>query len=319
MRAASVTSFSPDSPLDGLVVGEAPEPAAREHWTTVDVRAASLNHHDVWSLRGVGLRAEQLPMILGTDAAGVAPDGTEVIVHGVVGADGHGVGPRERRTLLSEFYPGTLAERVAVPTANLIPKPAGLSFEEAACLPVSWLTAYTMLFTVGRLAPGDSVLVQGAGGGVSTAAVLLGAAAGLDVFVTSRSAEKRERALSLGAAAAVAPGERLPRRVDVVLESVGRATWQHSVRSVRPGGTIAVCGATSGDADAAELSRIFFQEIRVQGVTMGSREDLTALATFVARHDITPLIDSVHPLTRTRDALSALVDGTQFGKVVVTP
>ncbi|RPF19763.1 zinc-binding dehydrogenase [Myceligenerans xiligouense] len=319
MLAASVTSFSSDSPLDGLQVGDVPEPATREHWTTVDVRAASLNHHDLWSLRGVGLRKEQLPMVLGTDAAGVAPDGTEVVVHGVIGADGHGVGPRERRTLLSEHYPGTLAQRVSVPTANLIPKPAALSFEEAACLPVSWLTAYTMLFTTGGLAPGDSVLVQGAGGGVSTAAVLLGVAAGLEVFVTSRSAEKRERALSLGAAAALGPGERLPKRVDVVLESVGQATWQHSVRSVRPGGTIAVCGATSGDAPPAELARIFFQELRVQGVTMGSRDDLAALANFVSHHDVKPLIDSVHPLARTREAMAGLVDGTQFGKIVVTP
>ncbi|MBE1875145.1 zinc-binding dehydrogenase [Myceligenerans pegani] len=318
MLAASVTSFSPDSPLDGLEVGDAPEPVTPEHWTTVDVRAASLNHHDVWSLRGVGLREEQLPMILGTDAAGVAPDGTEVIVHGVIGADGHGVGPRERRTLLSEHHPGTLAERVAVPAANLIPKPAGLSFEEAACLPVSWLTAYTMLFTAGGLAPGNSVLIQGAGGGVSTAAVLLGVAAGLEVFVTSRSAEKRERALSLGAAAAVAPGERLPQRVDVVLESVGQATWKHSVRSVRPGGTIAVCGATSGDAPPAELTRIFFQEIRIQGVTMGTRDDLAALANFVSTQDIKPLIDSVHPLQNTQEAMARLLSGAQFGKVVIT-
>lgn len=319
MLAAFVSSFSPDAPLDGLEVGNVPEPEDREHWTTVEVRAATVNHHDIWSLRGVGLRADQVPMILGTDAAGVAPDGSEVIVHGVIGADGHGVGPRERRTLLSEKYPGTLAERVAVPTANLVPKPAELSFEEAACLPTSWLTAYTMLFTVGELSPGDSVLVQGAGGGVSTAAVLLGAAAGLEVFVTSRSAEKRELALGLGAAAAVEPGARLPKKVDVVLESVGRATWQHSVRSVRPGGTIAVCGATSGDAEPADLTRVFFNEIRIQGLMMGSREDLAALAGFVARSGISPRIEAVHPLHRTSEAVAQLVAGTQFGKLVVTP
>ncbi|WP_036964373.1 alcohol dehydrogenase catalytic domain-containing protein, partial [Promicromonospora kroppenstedtii] len=174
MLAAYVTRFSPDSPLDGLEVGDRPEPETPEHWTTVEVRAASLNHHDLWSLRGVGLKEQQLPMILGTDAAGVAPDGTEVIVHGVIGADGHGVGPEEPRSLLSERYPGTLAERVAVPTANLVPKPAELSFEEAACLPTAWLTAYSMLFTKGGLAPGARVLVQGAGGGLATAAVTLG-------------------------------------------------------------------------------------------------------------------------------------------------
>src|SRR5918997_2050695 len=170
MLAATVARFAPESPLDGLEVADRPEPEEREHWTTVDVRAASLNHHDLWSLRGVGLREQQLPMILGTDAAGVAPDGTEVVVHGVVGADGHGVGPREPRSLLSEKYPGTLAERVAVPTANLVPKPAELTFAEAACLPTAWLTAYRMLVTKGRLPRGGSVLVQGAGGGGATPA-----------------------------------------------------------------------------------------------------------------------------------------------------
>jgi NADPH:quinone reductase-like Zn-dependent oxidoreductase len=258
-------------------------------------------------------------MILGTDAAGVAPDGTEVIVHGVIGADGHGVGPKEPRSLLSERYPGTLAERVAVPAANLVPKPAELSFEEAACLPTAWLTAYNMLFTAGGLTPGDRVLVQGAGGGLATAAVTLGAAAGLEVWVTSRSAEKRERALSLGAAGAVETGARLPARVDAVLESVGQATWAHSIRSVRPGGSVLVCGATSGDAPPAELTRIFFQEIRVQGVTMGSREDLGALARFCARTGVRPVIDAEVPLAKAAEGLARLHEGEQFGKVVVRP
>ena len=319
MLAAYVTSFSPDSPLDGLAVGDRPEPDAVEHWTTVDVRAASLNHHDLWSLRGVGLKEQQLPMVLGTDAAGVTPDGTEVIVHGVIGADGHGVGPKEPRSLLSERYPGTLAERVAVPTANLVPKPAELSFEEAACLPTAWLTAYTMLFTAGGLTPGDRVLVQGAGGGLATAAVTLGAAAGLEVWVTSRSAEKRDRAVALGAAGAVESGARLPARVDAVLESVGQATWAHSIRSVRPGGTVLVCGATSGDAPPAELTRVFFQELRIQGVTMGSREDLGALARFCARTGVRPVIDVELPLAQAADGLARLAAGDQFGKVVVRP
>src|SRR5918998_3912304 len=191
MLAATVARFAPEFPLDGLEVGDRPEPEEREHWTTVDVRAAALNHHDLWSLRGVGLRAEQLPMILGTDAAGIAPDGSEVVVHGVIGADGHGVGPREKRSLLSEHYPGTLAERVAVPTANLVPKPPELTFVEAACLPTAWLTAYRMLFTTAALAPGDRVLVQGAGGGVASAATILGAAAGLGGGVPPRTPAQR--------------------------------------------------------------------------------------------------------------------------------
>ncbi|AEE44689.1 zinc-binding dehydrogenase [Cellulomonas fimi] len=317
MIAASVSRFAPDDPLDGLEVGERPAPEARDGWSVVAVRAAALNHHDLWSLRGVGLRAEQLPMILGTDAAGVTADGREVVVHGVVGGPhGRGVPADEPRSLLSERYPGTLAEQVAVPTWNLVDKPAELSFVEAACLPTAWLTAYRMLFTTGRAQPGQRVLVQGAGGGLATAAVVLGAAAGLEVVVTSRDAAKRERALGLGAAAAVETGARVP-RVDLVLESVGRATWSHSVRSVRPGGTIVVAGATSGDAQAAELQRIFFQEIAVLGTTMGTRDDLEHLLAFLARTGVRPLVDSVHPLADARTALARLAGGEQFGKIVL--
>ncbi|QAY69205.1 zinc-binding dehydrogenase [Xylanimonas protaetiae] len=319
MLAAYAARFSPDSPVDGLEVGQRPDPVERENWSVVEVRAASLNHHDLWSLQGVGLREDQLPMILGTDAAGVAPDGSEVIVHGVIGADGHGVGPSERRTLLSEKYDGTLAQYVTVPTANLLPKPAELTFAEAACLGTAWLTAYRMLFTVAALKPGQSVLVQGAGGGVATAAIVLGAAAGLDVTVTSRSGAKRERAKSLGARHAIEPGARVPARVDAVVESVGAATWGHSVRSVKPGGTIAVCGATSGDAPPADLTRVFFQELNIRGVTMGTREELAALTAFCARTGVRPVIDSRFALEDTAAALTRLHEGAQTGKIVVTP
>ena len=319
MFAAQVTAFHPDDPLAGLTVGEHPEPEAREHWTTVDLRAAALNQHDLWSLRGVGLRAEQLPMVLGTDGAGVTADGREVVLHGVIGGgSGHGVGPDEPRSLLSERYPGTLAERTAVPTWNLVDKPAELSFEEAACLPTAWLTAYRMLFTTGRAQPGHRVLVQGAGGGVATAALLLGAAAGLEVWVTSRDAGRRERALALGAAGALAPGDRLPTRADLVIETVGAATWSHSVRSVRPGGRIVVAGATTGDPDRMELQRIFFTEIQVLGATMGSKEDLAALLAFCARTGVRPIVDSSYPLARAADGLARLARGDQFGKVVLT-
>ena len=319
MLAAYAARFSPESPVDALEVGTRPEPAERENWSVVEVRAATLNHHDLWSLRGVGLRAEQLPMILGTDAAGIAPDGTEVVVHGVVGQDGHGVGPREPRTILSERYPGTLARYVSVPTANLLPKPSALTFAEAACLPTAYLTAYRMLFGAAGLRPGQRVLVQGAGGGVATAAIVLGAAAGLEVTVTSRSGAKRERALSLGAAHAVETGGRLPARVDAVIESVGQATWGHSVRSVKPGGTIAVCGATTGDQPGAELTRVFFQEIAVKGVTMGSRADLADLLAFCARTGVRPVIDSEHRLADVRTPLARLAAGEQTGKLVVVP
>lgn len=318
MRAAVAARADAQDPLSALEMTEVPRPETREHWTVVDVRAAGLNHHDLWSLRGVGLPAESLPMVLGTDAAGVTADGQEVVVHGVVGAEGHGVGPREPRSLLSERYPGTLAEQVAVPTWNLVPKPAELSFAEAACLPTAWLTAYRMLFTAAALRPGDRVLVQGAGGGVATAAVLLGTAAGLEVVVTSRDEAKRARALELGAAHALPSGERLPFRVDAVLETVGAATWAHSVRSVRPGGTIVVAGATSGDQPGAELTRVFFTEIRVVGVTMGSRAELEALLRFCARTGVRPVIDSTWTLDEAPQALARMAGGEHFGKIVVT-
>src|SRR6266536_6438735 len=146
MRAAYAASINPDRPLTGLVVGDVAEPTVPDGWVTVDVRAASLNHHDLWSLRGVGLPAERLPMILGCDAAGVDPEGNEVVLYPVVADPGD---PRGS-SLLSERYPGTLAERVAVPRENLIAKPAGVSFLEAACLPTAWLTAFHMLTTRGR-------------------------------------------------------------------------------------------------------------------------------------------------------------------------
>ncbi|WP_052848255.1 zinc-binding dehydrogenase [Streptomyces avicenniae] len=320
MFAAYAAHLDKDQPLDGLELGERPEPEAPPHWTVVEVRAASLNHHDLWSLRGVGLGAGALPMILGCDAAGVDAEGNEVVVHAVVGANGHGVGPRERRSLLSERYQGTFAERVAVPAWNVLPKPPELSFEEAACLPTAWLTAYRMLFTNAGVRPGDRVLVQGAGGGVATAAVLLGAAAGLRMVVTSRDAAKRERALGLGAEAAFASGERLPYRVDAVLESVGAATWSHSVSSLRPGGTLVICGATTGQAPAsAELNRIFYLELKVVGTTMGDRDELASLLSFCAATGVRPPIEATLPLGRAREAFARLERGDVFGKLVLTP
>ena len=319
MLAAYAESISADDPLSGLVVGERPEPEQRDGWTTVTVKTAGLNHHDVWSLRGVGLPADRLPMILGCDAAGVDPDGNEVIVHAVVPSDGwrgdETLDPK--RSLLSELHQGTLAEQVTVPAANLVPKPADLSWEHAACLSTAWLTAYRMLFTNAGLTPGATVLVQGAGGGVATALVQLGAAAGYRMWVTTRDEAKGERAVQIGADRAFASGERLPERVDAVMETVGAATWSHSVNSLNPGGAIVICGATSGYAPAkAELTKIFFKQLRVLGSTMGTRAELERLAKFVAQHKIEPVVDSVMPLADARDGFAKMAGGDVFGKIV---
>lgn len=319
MFAAYAARIDKDQPLTGLELGERPEPKVPPGWTTVSVKAASLNHHDLWSLRGVGLGEEALPMILGCDAAGVDADGNEVVLHSVIGQTGHGVGPREQRSILTERYQGTFAERVAVPQWNVLPKPSELSFEEAACLPTAWLTAYRMLFTNAGVRPGDSVLVQGAGGGVATAAIVLGAAAGLRVFATSRDEAKRKRAQELGAEAAVETGAKLPQRVDAVLETVGAATWSHSVKSLKPGGTLVISGATSGpNPPAAELNRVFFLELRIVGSTMGTKEELASLLSFCAAKGVRPVVDSTLPLDRAREGFEKMAGGDLFGKVVLT-
>ena len=321
MLAAFAVSQSADDPLTGLEVGERPEPAVPDGWTTVRLRTAALNHHDVWSLRGVGLPADRLPMVLGCDGAGVDAEGHEVIVHAVIASPGwtgdETLDPR--RSLLSEIHDGTLAQVVAVPRHNLVPKPAGLSWEHAACLPTAWLTAYRMLFTNAGVQPGATVLVQGAAGGVATALVQLGTAAGIRVWVTSRDGAKGEQALALGADRAFESGARLPERVDAVMETVGAATWSHSVNSLRPGGTVVISGATSGDAPArAELTKIFFRQLRVVGSTMGTRDELERLARFVVDAGIEPLVDSVLPLADARAGFERMVAGTVTGKVVFT-
>jgi NADPH:quinone reductase-like Zn-dependent oxidoreductase len=319
MFAAYAARIDADDPLSGLELGERPEPEARPGWSVVTVRAASLNHHDLWSLRGVGLPPGRLPMILGCDAAGIDEHGNEVVLHSVVGQSGHGVGPDEPRSILTERYQGTFAQRVAVPTWNLLPKPAELSFEQAACLPTAWLTAYRMLFTNAGVKPGDTVLVQGAGGGVATALIVLGRAAGLRMWVTSRDEAKRAGALELGADAVFESGARLPERVDAVMETVGAATWSHSVKSLRPGGTIVISGATSGPNPPAELTRIFFLELRVVGSTMGTKEELAGLLSFCATTGIRPVIDTVLPLAEAREGFARIAKGDVFGKVVLNP
>jgi len=321
MFAVYADRFSQDDPLSALQVGERPDPEVPDGWTTVTVKAASLNHHDLFSLRGVGLREESLPMILGCDAAGHDENGNEVVVHAVV-SDPSWAGDETfdpKRSLLSERFQGTFADRVAVPRRNVVPKPASLSFEEAACLPTAWLTAYRMLFTRGGLRAGETVLVQGAGGGVATAAIMLGRAAGLRVLATSRDEAKRERALEIGAHDVFESGARLPVKVDAVMETVGRATWSHSIRSLRPGGRIVTSGTTSGPkVDDAELTRIFFLQLSVIGSTMGTRDELAALVTMLDATGVRPLVDRALPMTEARDGFAAMLGGDQFGKIVFT-
>lgn len=320
MFSVFVSAPNADDPMAALELGDRPEPEVADGWARVQVKAASLNHHDIWSLKGQGLPEDKMPMILGTDAAGIDQDGNEVLIHSVISSPGW-TGDETfdpRRSLLSEVHQGTFAEYVTVPKQNLIAKPAELSFEEAACLPTAWLTAYRMLTKDSNLKPGDTVLIQGASGGVATAATAIANAMGLQVWVTGRSEEKRAAATENGAHQVFESGARLPGKVDAVLETVGEATWSHSLRSLRPGGTIVVCGATSGFNPPADLARVFFLQMRIIGSTMGNSTELAALMNLLKTTGIRPAIDKTLPLKDAREGFQAMVDGDTNGKIVFT-
>jgi NADPH:quinone reductase-like Zn-dependent oxidoreductase len=207
---------------------------------------------------------------------------------------------------------------VVVPARNVLPKPAGLSFTEAACMGTAWLTAYRMLFVKSGLRPGHTMLVQGASGGVSTALIALGKAAGLRVWVTGRTEAKRGLATDLGADDVFESGARLPERVDGVFETVGKATWSHTMKSLKPGGTVVISGATSGDATAAELQRIFFLQLRVIGSTMGTREELANLLSFCQQANLHPTIGAELPFEQAETGFRTMLNGDTAGKIVFT-
>lgn len=312
MRAVFAEAITPEAPLTGLKVGERPDPEAPDGWPVVTVTASSLNHHDIWSLRGVGLTPDQLPMILGCDAVAKTSDGTRVLVHSVI------TDPKDPRgfSLLSEKYQGTMADYLTVPAENLIPLPDAISDAEAAALPTAWLTAYRALTTKGRVDEGEAVLVQGAGGGVATAAVVLAHAMGKRVYATSRDAAKREKISALGATA-VEPGARLPERVDVVIETVGEATFNHSLKCAAPGARIVVSGGTSGRTAAVLLPRIFMMELQILGSSMGTIDELRELTNLVAQGKAKPVIDEVFAFGDARQAFEKLNSGDVFGKLVL--
>lgn len=303
------------------MVGEFEDPEVPEGWVRVSIRAAALNHHDLWSLKGVGLPADRLPMILGCDGAGVLDDGTEVVIHSVIGDPAAGGGDETldpKRTLLSELHHGTFSDYVVVPERNVVAKPKNLTWEEAAAVPAAWVTAFRMLTTRAGLHGPSTVLVQGAGGGVATAAIVLAKALGHRVWCTSRDASKREQALAIGADLAVEPGTRLPEKVDLVIETVGAATWEHSLRALRPGGRIVVSGATSGANPPADLNRVFFLQLSVVGSTMGTLGELDDMLALLDRTGAKPPISDVRPVEDARTSFELLRTGDVFGKLVIT-
>jgi len=321
MRAAVAVRVDEADPISAIELKDGwPEPEPGPGQVRINVAATTVNMHDLWSLRGVGEDPKTFPKILGCDITGWDPQGREVLVTGAFGDPDEGYGDETldpRRALISERLPGSFGEVTVVPARNVIPKPAWLSFQEAACLNVAWSTTYRMLFTRGKAQPGERILIQGAGGGVATAAISMARAAGLEVIVTSRSEEKRRRALELGAHQALATGERLSEPVDIALDTVGAATWKHSLRSLRPGGRIVTAGATTGSDVDLELPRIFYRQLSVIGTTSASRAETLRMLRFMQAARLRPVIDSIYPLHRIHDAFARAQAPDLFGNVVV--
>jgi NADPH2:quinone reductase len=309
-----------DGGPDVLRYEDAPDPEPGPGEVLVRLRAASLNHLDLWIRKG--LPSVPKPRILGADGAGLREDtGERVVIN-------PGIEHGEKITVVGEHMDGTHAELVAVPETNVYPLPDEISFEEAAAFPLVFETAYRLLVTKAQLQEREWVLLWGIGSGVATAGLAIAKALGARALVTSSSDEKLERARELGADAAVnhatgdvrgAVGEATDGRgVEVVLEHVGEATWQTSLQAARAGGRIVVCGATSGPNPPAALHRIWWKQLTIYGSTMGTREDFEGVYELVKTGRAKPVVDSVFPLADARAAHERMEAAEQFGKIVLT-
>ncbi len=345
MRALYATALGGDAPLANLEFGERPAPRPGPGEALVRVRAATVNHHDYFTLRGVVGYPITPPRILGCDAAGIVeayggdppegapPVGAEVAVYPVRfcghcrGCQGGDLMLCRTFTLLSDGdREGSFAEYVVVPASAVLPKPKALSFSQTAALGTTYLTAYRALFNKAQLRPGGWVLVQGASGGLATAAIELAAAAGINAIASSRSEAKLEFAKRQGAIAGLLAGKEAAKAVlkltggdgvDAVIDSVGEPTWGTSMRCVRQGGTVVVPGATGGPNPPADLARVFWRQITIAGTSMGSPLEFAALLRFVERAGIKPVIDAEYPLDQGRKAFERLVTGEFLGKLAL--
>ncbi len=311
--------------------GEMPDPEPGPDEVVVSVVASALNHMDLWLTRGMPKPA--LPHIPGCDVAGIVHAVGDAVTNVAVGDEvvvNPGVSPVDEIIALGNDSPmgsgfgiwgehdrGGHANYAIAPARNIVKRPSNRTWEECAAYPLCYLTAWRMLRRA-RLTAGDTLLVVGIGGGVATAALALGQALGAHVSVTSRDAAKRERALELGADAAFDSADsKWPISADVVVESVGPATWEQSVRALKSGGRLVLCGGTSGTAVELNLPRLFFKQIEIIGSTMGSYQEFAEVTEMVA-HGLPVIVDEIYPLTDYPTALARLEEGSQLGKIVLS-
>ena len=340
MKAAVITEHGG---LDKVNLVEIAKPRPGRGEVLIQVKSAGLNHLDIWVRKGGRGITLSMPHILGSDAAGVVSEMGD-------GADGFAVGDeviinpgiscrrcenclRGEQSECISFgivgmgRPGTFAEYVAVPAANVYRKPAHLSFDEAAALPLSHVTAWRMLMTRADLKPGQTVLIHGIGGGAALAALQLAKLAGAVVIVTSSSDEKLKRAEQIGAdfiinynrmdVAGSVKEVTLGRGVDVAIDTVGAATWPLDFACVRRGGKIVLCGVTSGPKADTNLQALYWNQLTIMGSTMGSDDDFRSMLAAVSATKLKPVVDSVFPLGKVQDAMGKMEQGTQFGKIVL--
>ncbi|KAF2840025.1 NAD(P)-binding protein [Patellaria atrata CBS 101060] len=319
MKAVWAAKGNLENPLSVLRNDIFRQPEVPEGWVRVKVAAVGLNYHDIFTLRGQGMHPIKFPLILGSEGAGTLDDGSEVLIYPVMGSpDFKGDETLDPdRHVLGELTQGSLAEYVVVPRKNAIPKPPELSMIHASVLGIAWLTAYRMLFKLSGLKRGQTMLVQGSSGGVATALIQLGRAAGMTVWSTGRTEEKRAIATSLGAHQTFTPGEILPKLVDAVFDPSGIATWNHSLGSVVLGGTIVTCGGHSGMQVELDLKKVFVEQIKITGCYVGSFEDFQVLIKFIVEHKIEPKISKVLPVDRAEEGLRDLIEGSVQGKIVI--
>ncbi|MGA8891123.1 MAG: zinc-binding dehydrogenase [Anaeromyxobacteraceae bacterium] len=330
-----------------LRLAEIPEPAAGPGRVVVRVRAVALNHLDIWVRKGWPGLDLAWPHVLGSDVAGVVESvgpglessgitpGMEVVVNPGLscGRCEECLAGRDnlcrRYAILGEHVAGGYAEKVSVPAANVLPKPRDLSFEQAACIPLVFLTAWHALVARARLQPGETVLVHAAGSGVGSAAVQVARLVGARVIATAGSPEKCEKALALGAHHAI-DYERTDflkeaklltgrRGVDVVFEHTGKATWERSLGALVNGGRLVTVGATTGFDPPTDLRHVFYRQLSIIGSTMGSKAELFQVLRFVEEKRLRPVLDRVMPLAEARQAQDLLSRREQFGKVVLVP
>lgn len=317
--------------MDNVSVKDVKEPEPESGQVKVRLKTAGINHRDLFVPNR--RNPEDGLVVLGSDGAGTVEavgEGVngieiekEVVINPSLGWHVNSSAPPEGFEILGHPDDGTFAEAIIVPAENIEAKPEYLSWEEAGVLPLGALTAYRALFTRGKAREGMTVFIPGVGGGVATFLVQMAKAVGARVVVTSRSEQKRDRALELGADLAVDSKEDWNKtlsgeKIDLVIESVGAATWNRSLELLRPGGTMVTFGASAGDEVKLNLRTFFYGQYNLLGSTMGSGEEFREMLRFIEKHQIKPVIDEYFPLAEAKQAFERLSEGKQFGKIGFT-